>query len=276
MIATPRNNWTIDGVQPVDWLCPLNRGLVAWWLGIPGWTGGRRLIDITSPGPNGNHGTLAMDPATDWVPSPRGVRTLEFDGSADYVDIGSIGFNPRGNSLAISVWAKPARNASGHDVVIGNRSGTEILKIDDNAGTWGFEFDPVGSGASIAGSDTQLNVWVHLALVFNGTNLIAYENGNQVNISGDISLADVSADNWVISRREAGISGEEFQGQIDDVRIWRRGLLASEVKAVYLDSLQGYPRTLQRMRRTIFAAADVAPPTGNPWNYYAQQAAIVG
>src|SRR5688500_11296274 len=73
---------------PVNRLHPLNRGLVAWFLTLPGLSGGLKwhnLMDLS----NGPHGTLtSMDPPTDWVSAkarPGGFGALDFDGSNDDV-----------------------------------------------------------------------------------------------------------------------------------------------------------------------------------------------
>lgn len=265
MIASPRNNWMIDGVQPVDWLCPLNRGLASWWLGIPGWTGGRRLIDITSPGPNGNHGVLTgMDPATDWVPSPKGVRALDFGGGDDRVvaswpDITGAD----GLTIITSVNADTFGDGSNFGRIVSGETGV-VTRFALNGGDDGILFvvNLTGTDANAQGTNLfTLGVDHMLAGTWKANSIHLYVDGVETNKAdsdnagtGTIS-SHASAALAIGNKPTVGISS--FQGRIDDVRIYTRSLLRSEIEAVYRDSLQGYPQTLQRIRRTIFAAAAV-------------------
>jgi hypothetical protein len=64
----------------------------------------------------------------------------------------------------------------------------------------------------------------------------------------------------VMGAREAGTSGSEFRGLVDDVGIWRRALTSEEVQAIYQAGLEG--RDL-RDRLPLFAFRDVVPAIGS-------------
>lgn len=79
----------VDWSDPIERDCPLNQGLVGWWMGAPNCYGGTRMQDLC----NKNHGTLTnMDPATDWVSGVHGSE-LNFSGGSDYVSLPSPSLN---------------------------------------------------------------------------------------------------------------------------------------------------------------------------------------
>lgn len=78
-------NWweTVDWQDPINPDCPLNAGIVGWWMGAPGLFGGTRMWDLT----NRNHGTLTnMNPVTAWQTSQYGPA-LVFDGSTSVITL---------------------------------------------------------------------------------------------------------------------------------------------------------------------------------------------
>jgi len=78
--------------------------------------------------------------------------------------------------------------------------------------------------------------WTHVAFTYNkdagGTDEIKiYVNGAQ-NITGDYSVA-IGTDSQDVRIASFKSSGNEFTGQIDDVRIYNRTLSAEEITKLY-------------------------------------------
>jgi len=230
---------------------PLNDGLVFWWKGLPSKTGGITAFDLSG---YGNHGTLTnMDPATDWVAGPRGGRALDFDGVNDYVDCGTDSSLDNGADTTISVWVYPSTVSGEHSIAGKFSSSNNGYWLRQN--TDDIQWFGVNNAVRTATNVLSANSWHHIVGVRNGTILTIYVAGEQ-SATGDAggSVNPVHANPFIIGRRSDS-SAEYFNGPIDDVRILNRALLSSEIKAVYHDSLQGYPRTLRRMGRVIFPAA---------------------
>lgn len=242
-----RNSWNVDMVQPVNRLCSLNRGLQGWWLGIPGITGGRRFIDIWNPGPNGNHGALTnMDPATDWVASSRGGRALDFDGGNQYVRVGAIS-SLQTSHVTTSVWVYFYSTALQMNFF--EHQGYVVFKPTTQNIVVFFNSDNRGSAAAaiVAGR------WYHVATTYDKVNVRIYIDGVLRGLGYQTAALSYSG------FTDFGGTGttNNLDGLLDDARIFNRALTASEVEAVFHDSLQGYPRTLRRMGRVIFPAAVV-------------------
>ncbi len=254
----PRDNWNVDIVQPVNRLCSLNRGLVAWWLGIPGLTGGSRFIDVVSPGPNGNHGTSTnMDPATDWVPGERGGMVLDLDGSDDYVAIATPPVT--GKPLAFSCWFRVPDTANTYNLVsVGNSAESldDYIRLIARQGALRYQADD-GDGTNVEGPSYSANNWHFAACTVTAGGAVAVYLDN-ASLTGSESRSPSGVDNAAIGKLATTYAAQTLLGQINDVRIWNRAPTAAEVLDAYLDSLTGYRRTLRRMGGRFPAAGVVA------------------
>lgn len=146
--------------------------------------------------------------------------------------------------FTISCWAKYTGNiAEGPSVIAKWGPGADsddewiIWMLGDT--TQNFSINPTTS----PGPDLQFNIdgifnsWVHLVLVWNGSGAQGYgacyvngtlmgENTNTIttipNLTQIIQIGGMST-----------ASGNDFLGSIDDIRIYKRDLSASEVQALY-------------------------------------------
>lgn len=274
-LATGRNDLGIDAVCPVNWLHPLNRDLLSWWLVLPGRAGGTILGDLTTRNP----GTLtSMDPPTDWTGAlgrSGGFGSLEFDGSTHVVS-GLLAVNSAqaNNAMTASVWVRDTiGEASGGRYCLSTSMTNATydgrgfrMSIDDRVGfnaviTAGFNlpFSPVGRiDASYATSPLVPYTWHMLTYTFRTGEQRLFLNGNQIGSASDSSSMPNPNKGFQIGRL--------WGGQVDDVRIWQRALSAAEVQSVYRDSLRGYPETLRRVRMPRAYAAGTPPVTGNASN----------
>jgi hypothetical protein len=106
-----------------------------------------------------------------------------------------------------------------------------------NGGATGF-FD-VGNGTTngLAGWTQQLvaGQWYHYVGVYDGSHVYAYLNGAQV-ASFNYSGGAIAASGFNVDiGRDSAYSGDYFNGTIDNVRIYNRGLNASEIQALYTE-----------------------------------------
>ena len=168
---------------------------------------------------------------------------LSSDG--EYVDLGNVTDLNNASEVTVVGWFKD-NNHSGDErpwgkSVDGNN--------DFNAATWsnGSLYFEVGNSGNSFGywSDYSTTVsegeWYHAAFVFNGnggTNperMKVYVNGVNRNLSfsGTIpaTTADLSSANLTIGKDS--YSGDNFNGQVDEFRIYNRALSASEINKIY-------------------------------------------
>lgn len=106
----------------------------------------------------------------------------------------------------------------------------------------------------------SVNTWCHAVFVGDGTNMTFYSNGRAWGSAA--STNGIGAILALGTYFRAGFLG--FKGDLDDYRVYSRALSAAEVAALYRDSRQGYPNTLNWIdysRYAVQAAAATANPT---------------
>ena len=218
----------------IDWSHPLSRGLVACFLMNEG--GGSKIYDIARR----NNGTL-INGAT-WKAGKRGVA-LNFDGTDDYVDVGSAIGKP--TSWTITGWIKPTSIANNGIIFSVDTGGS-------NNNAWGVYGNSgnilslyVSSGSDtqifqIAGEYTAVNYpstsWTFISGTINGTTISYYRNGNLIaSTPQTISMGGTPYKISIGKYGEYTGSGYNFPGSIDDVRIYNRALSPTEIRKLYED-----------------------------------------
>ncbi len=264
--------------SPISVLNPLARYLVGYWAALPGSVGGSRLIDWTSPGPNGNHGTLTnMDPATDWIPNgdSRLGWALDYNGTGGNVIMGDITELNAIAQQSISVWVKPTGAQGTLDQIVGKFSPAAndglTLILSNTEGTDDILWGGWGGANFLqtTGNILPLNEWTHIVGVFNGlatgnaARLKLYANGVEaaVAFTGTIpALTPDTAFNMTVGATHDG--DRPFRGQIGDIAICSRALSLPEVQFHFY-----HPRALLQLRSRTPAGVTGAPPAGtvNPF-----------
>ncbi|MBI1372117.1 MAG: protein kinase [Phycisphaera sp.] len=169
-------------------------------------------------------------------------KARHFNGSFDNVALGRPAELNFAGPITISVWIKPER-ADGdiqNIVVHGHRAeeprGEFALKIQSRRymiSRW-----PIAVGSNDGASaerdvpNEDIGRWVHLVGVNDGAKFRLYRNGEPFSERDDSTGAVAVDAPWAIGARGDG-SERYFQGDIDDVRIYNRGLSADEVKQLY-------------------------------------------
>ena len=213
-------------------------GLVGYW-NFDVNAGGTNVVDLSG---KGNDGTMTlMDPSTDWVDGKVGSGALDFDGSDDYVDMGSqpnLRFN-NGN-FTIAGWVKP-------DVITGTNTLTANY-VDTNKGYFfGIYNSKLGYYSNAwksANTTLSSGIWYHTAITIDSSgNYIMYLNGVSDG-SGASNLPVTGEDTFKIGAY--GLNGGlgRFNGLIDDIRVYNRILSAEEIQRLYdLGNLKPKPKS---------------------------------
>jgi len=154
-----------------------------------------------------------------------------FDGSNDYVDAGSS-VDLANQSFTLSAWAK--RNSTGsYDMVIGQGSGSTNHGLqfgfrDNNRFTcafWGNDLD------TSAYHDTNWHQWTCTYDTTSGKRTIFRD---EVPVAQDYPSAHYQGSGDLTIGRFPNRSGFEFNGLLDDVRVYRKALSVNEVSLLYL------------------------------------------
>lgn len=160
-------------------------------------------------------------------PSPPNTicgNTLDFDGVDDYIDIGNV-INSPTNAITLEAWILTNALGTRQDII--DKSAPEG---DDPFYQYHMDIRPEGTvNFALALNDThtflrttstiQPSRWYHIAATYDGSNMRIYINGVEEatrTASGDISV--FSEDLKIGEGFNNGTTN--FNGQIDEVRIW--------------------------------------------------------
>ena len=184
---------------------------------------------------NNNDGTLTnMDPATDWVDGKLG-KALDFDGVDDYVDLPIMNDT---SAYTMEMWIYP--DALG-GFLFANDAGTS-WKSSASTATWHTRIDGSSTRDGMALPSLTTGEWTHLAFTYDGVNDVKkiYKNGVTVTTKTPTSHGAGSLDLDSATANMIGNSndGSNFNGTIDEVKIYNRVLSADEIKADYEAGLE--------------------------------------
>ncbi|MBT3835410.1 LamG domain-containing protein, partial [Candidatus Peribacteria bacterium] len=224
----------------------INNGLVGYWKLDDG-PGSTTARDSSS---NENHGTLTsytgVQAQTGWVaPTHTGSffnpYALEFDGVNNYIELNDLDIP---SHFTLSAWINPATLSLSESSIIFDKgkggvgypayqlslqTNNKLLcgfSNENSGGGWGT---PTYSTYAISGIDT----WRLVTCTYDGTNVRLYIDGALDNSS---SKTGVPYDNNIATSIGAGRSSGPiayyFNGLLDDIRIYNRGLAASEVASL--------------------------------------------
>lgn len=204
-------------------------GLVAWWKLDEGT--GATTIDSSG---QANTGTLVNAPS--WVNGRQGMALNFAQASNQAVTINDNPALRLNNNGTISAWI----NATSYG---GNNFGRIIDKTTDTTGSNGYTltinsaisgFQPNAGGCGVSVNNTvTLGQWIHVVWTINSGTFTVYVNGvskasgscaNPVNVAHAISIG-----------ARSGATDRNFDGIIDDVRIYNRVLTAADIRALYLN-----------------------------------------
>jgi type II secretory pathway pseudopilin PulG len=216
--------------------------LVGWWKLDE--TSGSTACDSSG---NGNNGTLYNMSSSDWVTGKVG-GALDFDGWNDYVRVPDNPTFDIADEITVMAWIKP-EDTDYWSTIVSKLAHTPWCRLDLY---WFLNNDKIG--ASLAGPcpywyywmpnvGISTNVWTHVALTYDGSAMKMYKNGvcaATLVASGALMLANSSSNEPLYIGKNTEW-GENYEGEMDDIRIYSRALNADEIAAIWSEgSLVGY------------------------------------
>jgi hypothetical protein len=162
----------------------------------------------------------------------------EFDGSADYVDVGTMDVS--GSAITICMWAKFDGGIPQDGRLISKATGTAeadhfwMLSGYDSSGvdtdTIRFRLKTNGTVTPLNGDDDLITLgkWHHCAAVYDGSNMTLYVDASQAGQTAKTGTLDTD-DTVHVDVGRNPVNGRYFDGWLADVRIYDRALTAAEL-----------------------------------------------
>ncbi|MGH9870528.1 MAG: LamG-like jellyroll fold domain-containing protein [Candidatus Polarisedimenticolia bacterium] len=166
---------------------------------------------------------------------------LWFDGSNDYVSIGSPATLEMSGAFTVEAWILPTSNTYG--IIVNKESEYQIARFPDGTIRWAVNNNSPGWTWVSTGAVAPLNTWSHVAWTFdyNITQKInTYLNGTLVHSvfeAGPVNNTPSPNDQFRIGNRQIG--GNPFGGAIDEVRVWNVARAAAQIQASMNVALTG-------------------------------------
>lgn len=198
---------------------------------------------------NNNDGTIPTSTISHWATSTLAKygKTIDFDGTNDYVQISDSTSTSITGDLTISAWIRPDV-VSKEQIILGkwdettaNNDRSYRLYLDAS-NKLNFSVSTDGSAiVSHTGSNTSFSAgtWYHIEAIYDASSTMdVYVNG-ELDVTQKSSSVPVSIDdnvsNLYIGAKEntAGSIDTKFDGAIDDVRIYNYARSASQVFVDY-------------------------------------------
>jgi len=191
----------------------------------------------------GNDGTIHGADWTGDTPNNALGNALSFNGSSDYVIVNN-NFIVNPTSLTISAWFKKIGEGSNYECVLHKGSDTSIgnseywLGVDLNdylTATIGARTG-VGWAAGKTSIKATLGVWNHLVASWDRSVVRVYINSKYIKQYSLTSYSSLTTP----TRFGASSNGAnyEFNGLIDEVRIYKEALSSAQIKKLYVEGLE--------------------------------------
>ena len=172
-------------------------------------------------------------------------NALSFDGTDDYVDCGNGSSFQITNSITLEAWinADLWRDNSWEGTIVGtdkdnDGSGGYVLRCGNN-GTLSFTFGNNESWPEVTSSEVMsTGQWYHVACVYDGSMMRIYIDGV---LSGEnaISTSISASPKSLYIGSSPGFSGRNFNGKIDEVRVWNKARSACQINNDMNKTLNG-------------------------------------
>ena len=210
-------------------------GLIAHWALDE--TGGTTAVDSVG----GHDGTLAGDPV--WSPEGKLNGAILLDGDGDYINCGggtdanALSWADLTDEITVSAWMKGTFDKSWQAIVNKGDSSWRLFRdcVNGDSDNASFTCSDVGGVASGSTGSVSDNQWHHVVGTYDGVYLNIYVDGLLAGSQRyDQRAIAVNDYNVFIGGDEQFPGQREFNGLIDEVRIYEIGLPADRVLDLFI------------------------------------------
>lgn len=161
------------------------------------------------------------------------ARAINFDGDNDYISIPhNNNLNPA-TGITVETWVYPTDGVTPSQSVIGKSTqqvkGYIFPRTDDGWKSFSFYVHLEGQGWNIISATyPSINEWHHVAATYDGFVMKIYLDG-ELKATKEVTGTISTNTNPITIGTQPGFSGEFFEGNVDEVRIWNRALDECEI-----------------------------------------------
>lgn len=155
---------------------------------------------------------------------------FNLDGNNSYVDLGAWS---AGTNWTLEAWVNPSSFPPGRHTIVGSLNNCLDWGLEMTDGQLGAQIRPPGGCSSFLGSGVfpSAGFWYHVAFTSDGTNASIYVNGVLLGVAPVDSNYLGNSNGLRIG--SSVCCGEFFPGLVDEVSVYNRALLPSEVASIY-------------------------------------------
>tara|TARA_Y100001938_G_scaffold47484_1_gene66080 strand:- start:1423 stop:3012 length:1590 start_codon:yes stop_codon:yes gene_type:complete len=180
-------------------------------------------VTIGAGGGGGSPNSTQSTSGSDSQVVKQGERSIDFDGSNDYLETGSTSdFNFGTGDFCIEFWMNPAQIASSYELLIAteNSSGArwQIYQESDAISFWGYNSSGTYVRTATAASAVAVNKWHHVAVTRNSGTLTIFVDGKSEATSTSYSSYDFSDDDG-LTVGAASAGAYHYEGKMLGVRV---------------------------------------------------------
>ena len=176
------------------------------------------------------------------APLARDEFFLDFDGTDDYIQIGSDPNLEMTTAMTMEAWIRPDSSNNANQMIINKEGEYEVGLFPDGTLRWAFKNTNPGWDWYNTGHVVPVGEWAHVAVSYHNGIVKTYVDGLLVhtyNGSGVIGDAHVALDDLRIGGRSNSPPGKYFDGAIAEVRIWNIVRSGTEILANHDQTVLG-------------------------------------
>jgi PKD repeat protein len=189
---------------------------------------GTTLTDVSG---YGNNGTLS---GATWTTAGKFGGALSFNGSSNLVTVNDAASLDFTTGMTLEAWVYPTKTMTSSTVIMKEQPGDFVYVLYASANRHPGLFinvatSAVGEHGTVGSSSLPTYTWSHLAGTYDGTTLRLYINGTLVASQTFVGLIAPSTGAMRIGGDR--IWGDYFRGRIDEIRLYKRALSASDIQS---------------------------------------------
>jgi hypothetical protein len=198
--------------------------LVGWWT----FDEGAGNIAADSSG-NGNDGTLHGP--VEWTTDGKVGGALAFTGPYNYVLVPDApSLNPT-EQITIAAWVNPSWTGNNRILQKSTEGSDDQYRFLKEGGNNIRVHLPPAANFEVTGQLPPIGEWTHLAATYDGSMIKVYFNGEVVGETEfSDSLSTSTGPLFIGTKWSQAPAGDEYNGIMDDVRIYNRALTQSELR----------------------------------------------